>query len=60
MPEIDLLLEEFLKQGRKQGLNENLLREIRTFLLEFQVLHAGERDHVRSNLERLIRIHLDA
>ena len=59
MPEMDLLLEEFLKQGRKQGLNENLLSEIHTFLLEFQFLPAGERDNVRSNLERLIRINLE-
>lgn len=60
MTTVDLLLGEFLKQGRKQGLNENLLREIHTFLLEYQFLPAGERDNVRSNLERLIRIHLEA
>ena len=55
MADNDFLLIEFLKHGTKQGLSEQLLRELFTHLSNNQFLPAGEREHVRSELQRIIR-----
>tara|TARA_B110000914_G_scaffold187387_1_gene171862 strand:- start:191 stop:373 length:183 start_codon:yes stop_codon:yes gene_type:complete len=55
MADDDILLIEFLKHGATQGLSEQLLREIFTHLSNHQFLPAGEREHVRSELQRIIR-----
>ena len=60
MPDNDMLLTEFLKNGKKHGLSEDLLKEIYVHLSKNQFLPAGEREHVRSALHSLIRKHLEA
>jgi len=55
MAQDPLLLSEFLKHGKKQGLEENLLREVFEFLFKNQYVMAGDRDHVRAQLLKLIR-----
>jgi len=50
-----LLLTEFLKHGKKQGLEENFLREVFDFLVKNQYVMAGDRDHVRAQLLKLIK-----
>lgn len=57
MPDDDLLIAEFLKQGKKQGLDEKLLREVLAHLLVNQFHPAGEREHIRSQLQRIIKQH---
>ena len=53
--ERDLLWEEFLLQGKKRKLDEDLLRDIFQHLVKNQFLTAGDRGHVRAELERIIR-----
>ena len=55
MEQDSLLLTEFLKHGKKQGLEENFLREVFDFLFKNQYVMAGDRDHVRAQLLKLIR-----
>ena len=55
MDEDSLLLTEFLKHGKKQGLDENFLREVFDFLFKNQYVMAGDRDHVRAQLLKVIR-----
>lgn len=55
MEQDSLLLTEFLKHGKKQGLEENFLREMYDFLFKNQYVMAGDRDHVRAQLLKLIR-----
>ena len=55
MEQDSLLLTEFLKHGRKQGLEEKFLREVFDFLFKNQYVMAGDRDHVRAQLLKLIK-----
>jgi len=55
MEQDSLLLTEFLKHGKKQGLEEDFLREVFDFLFKNQYTMAGDRDHVRAQLLKLIR-----
>ena len=55
MEQDSLLLTEFLKHGKKQGLEENFLREVFDFLFKNQYVMAGDRDHVRAQLLKLIK-----
>lgn len=55
----DLLLDELIKNGRKQGLSEDFLKKIYMHLSKNQFLPAGEREHVRSDLQSLIRKSLE-
>ena len=50
-----LLLTEFFIHGKKQGLEEDFLREVFNFLFKNQYVMAGDRDHVRAQLLKLIR-----
>jgi hypothetical protein len=55
MDEADLLREEFLRHGRKQGLPDEFLMKVLDFLLRNQFYPAGERDHIRQELLRLVK-----
>jgi len=51
----DLLREEFLRHGRKRGLSDEFLMKVLDFLLRNQFYPAGERDHIRQELMRLVK-----
>ena len=55
MEQDSLLLTEFLKHGKKQGLEDDFLRDVFDFLFKNQYVMAGDRDHVRAQLLKLIR-----
>lgn len=55
MEDADLLREEFLRHGRKQGLPDEFLMKVLDFLLRNQFYPAGERDHIRQELMRLVK-----
>ena len=55
MEDADLLREEFLRHGRKQGLSDEFLVKVLDFLLRNQFYPAGERDHIRQELMRLVK-----
>jgi hypothetical protein len=55
MDQDSLLLTEFLKHGKKQGLEERFLREVFDFLFKNQYVRSGDRDHVRAQLLKLIK-----
>ena len=55
MDDTDLLREEFLRHGRKQGLPDEFLLKVLDFLLRNQFYPAGERDHIRQELMRLVK-----
>lgn len=55
MDDADLLREEFLRHGRKQGLPDEFLLKVLDFLLRNQFYPAGERDHIRQELMRLVK-----
>jgi len=55
MEDSDLLREEFLRHGRKQGLPDEFLMKVLEFLLKNQFYPAGERDHIRQELMRLVK-----
>jgi hypothetical protein len=55
MEDTDLLREEFLRHGRKQGLSDEFLLKVLNFLLRNQFYPAGERDHIRQELMRLVK-----
>ena len=55
MDDTDLLREEFLRHGRKQGLPDEFLLTVLDFLLRNQFYPAGERDHIRQELMRLVK-----
>tara|TARA_B110001452_G_scaffold219197_1_gene191166 strand:+ start:758 stop:943 length:186 start_codon:yes stop_codon:yes gene_type:complete len=58
MQDPELLLSEFLKNGKKQGLDESLLREVLDHLMANQFYPAGERGNIRSELLRILKTHL--
>ena len=55
MDDTDLLREEFLRHGKKQGLPDEFLLKVLDFLLRNQFYPAGERDHIRHELMRLVK-----
>jgi len=55
MEDAHLLREEFLRHGRKQGLPDEFLLKVLDFLLRNQFYPAGERDHIRQELMRLVK-----
>ena len=55
MEDADLLREEFLRHGRKQGLPDEFLLKVLDLLLRNQFYPAGERDHIRQELLRLVK-----
>ena len=59
MSDAELLVKEFLMHGKKQGLDEELLHDVIQHLLKNQFLPAGEREHVRIQLQKLIKNHLN-
>jgi hypothetical protein len=59
MSDAELLVNEFLIHGEKQGLDEKLLHDVIQHLLKNQFLPAGEREHVRIQLQKLIKNHLN-
>ncbi len=58
MSEAELLVNEFLMHGKKQGLDEKLLQKVIQHLLDNQFYPAGEREHIRIQLQKLIKNHL--
>lgn len=58
MPDNDLLLDTFLKEGKKQKLDEDLLREIFTHMHNYQFVPSGERDGIRAELQKIIKTYL--
>ena len=50
-----LLRSEFLKNGKKHGLDENLLMEVLEFLQSYQNVPAGERGTIRASLAKIIK-----
>jgi hypothetical protein len=57
MDDIRLLQEEFLSQGRKQGLDDSFLIQILDYLMDNQFVPAGERESIRNQLFKMIREH---
>jgi ADP-heptose:LPS heptosyltransferase len=57
MQDPELLISEFLKNGKKQGLDEELLRQVLQHLIANQFYPAGEREHIRTELLRLLKKH---
>ena len=55
MDDANLLREEFLRHGRLQGLSDDLLESVLAFLIRNQFYPAGERQHVRHHLLKLIK-----
>ena len=58
MADADLLTELFLQEGRKQGLDEELLREVLALMIRDQFIPKGKRSSVQSELERLVKLYL--
>lgn len=59
MDDAELLREEFFRHGRAQGLPDELLESVLAFLLRNQFYPAGERNHVKQHLLKLIKSHMD-
>ncbi len=55
MPDQDLLLTTFLKEGKKQGLSASFLTEIFDELKRSQFIPAGDREMVRVRLAKIIQ-----
>lgn len=55
MADPELLKEEFLRHGRKQGLSEDFLVKVLDYLLKNQFYPAGERDPIQQELLRMIK-----
>jgi len=58
MGDDDLLTSLFIQQGMKQGLDEQLLKEILTVLIRDQFIPQGKRSSVQAELERLVKRYL--
>ena len=58
MADADLLTELFLQEGTKQGLDEELLREVLGLMIRDQFIPKGKRSSVQSELERLVKQYL--
>ena len=55
MESFDLLRKEFLKQGKKNGLAPELLEEVLDFLQANRNYAAGDREHIRRDLLKLLK-----
>ena len=55
MGDPELLKEEFLRHGRKQGLPDEFLMKVLEHLLKNQFYPAGERGPIREELLRMIK-----
>ena len=55
MVDPELLKEEFLRHGRKQGLSADFLEMVLDYLLKNQFYPNGERDPIREELLRMIK-----
>jgi len=55
MVDPELLKEEFLRHGRKQGLSEDFLVKVLDYILKNQFYPAGERDPIQQELLRMIK-----
>ena len=51
----DILLDTFISEGTKLGLNEVLLIQIFQELHKSQFVHAGHRDMIRARLLKIIK-----
>ena len=51
----DLLKEEFLAHGKKNGLAPELLEEVLNFLQTNRKYAAGDREHIRRDLLKLLK-----
>ena len=58
MSDDDLLGSLFVQQGMRQGLEEQLLKEILTVLVRDQFIPQGKRSTVQAELERLVKRYL--
>ena len=58
MGDDDLLTSLFVQQGKRQGLDENLLKEILAVLVRDQFIPQGKRTTVQAELERLVKRYL--
>ena len=58
MAETDLLTKLFLQEGKKQGLDEELLQEVLSLLVRDQFIPQGKRSSVQAELERIVKLHL--
>ena len=54
MTDRDLLREVFIRNGKREGLSEDLLNSVLDLLIDRQFVPAGERGNVRHQLERLL------
>ena len=54
----DLLTSLFIQQGIRQGLDEQLLKEILAVLVRDQFIPQGKRSTVQAELERLVKRYL--
>lgn len=55
MDNFDLLREEFLIHGKKNGLAPELLEEVLQFLQANRNYAAGDREHIRRDLLKLLK-----
>tara|TARA_B100000767_G_C19758829_1_gene534211 strand:- start:512 stop:700 length:189 start_codon:yes stop_codon:yes gene_type:complete len=55
MENFDLLREEFLKHGKKNGLTPELLEDVLLFLQTNRNYSAGDREHIRRDLLKLLK-----
>ena len=55
MTDRDLLREIFIRNGKRQGLSEELMNSVLDLLIDRQFVPAGERGNVRHQLERLLK-----
>lgn len=55
----DLLLEVFLSEGKKAGLDPDILATVFDFLNDQRFISEGRRGHVRAELARLIKEHAE-
>ena len=57
MDDVQLLREEFLSHGKKQGLDESFLNQVLDYLMKKQFFPAGERESIRNQLSKMISEH---
>jgi len=55
MTDRDLLREIFIRNGKRQGLSEELMNSVLDLLIDRQFVPAGERGNARHQLERLLK-----
>jgi len=58
MADRDLLLETFIEEGKKQKLDEDLLKAVFIHLHDYQFVPSGDRDSIRAELQKIIKKHL--